>query len=106
MPGKRDSDTEPDESEDEASESGPTRRSQIGALRDEVNLLSKTANEVNSRIRYLVDGREREQSPATGELLPAKIAGAPIPNITEQVKTVRIRLQNGALERLRRIGTE
>jgi hypothetical protein len=105
MPGKRDLEHEPDETEDEMSSIGPSRRTQLGELRDETAKLEKTVNDVNARIRALADGPIRAESETKGRAL-APLANAPITNLATRIRNVRTRLETGALERLRRIGTE
>lgn len=93
-----------EEEEDAGSGEPDVRRSQLGALRDEVAKLEKTVNDVNVRIRSLVDGRITE--PVKGDAQPTPLDPAPIPSVTQRIKATRIRLENDAIERLRRIGTE
>lgn len=91
----------PDEAESEAPDA---RRTQLGALRDEVTKLEKTVVDINSRLKALVDGRRPE--PSKELVAETKIEAAPIPSVTERIKSMRNRLENTALERLRRIGTD
>ena len=81
-----------------------SRRTQLGDLRDEVSRLEKTVNNVNSRVRVIVDGPVSEATKSATET--QRLDPAPIPNIISRIKAARIRLENGALERLRRIGSD
>ena len=92
--------------EDEAIAESAVRRTQLGELRDEIGRLEKTVGSVNARVKSLADGNLPEVDPAKTREQPTPRSSAPIQSLTQRVKSMRLRLENGALERLSRIGTD